>query len=97
MWPSDGGGAPAESERAELSVGMTPLDSATSVLRGVTTAVLDALLPPRCAACGEPVDRPRTLCLACWSRLSFIARPLCAICGNPFTPAPWAPTRAVPR
>jgi ComF family protein len=67
---------------------MTPLDSATSVLRGVTTAVLDALLPPRCAACGEPVDRPRTLCLACWSRLSFIARPLCAICGNPFETAP---------
>lgn len=60
----------------------------SGLARGVATVVLDALLPPRCAACGEPVDRPRTLCLACWSALTFITRPLCTVCGNPFETAP---------
>lgn len=55
---------------------------------GAATAVLDALLPPRCAACGEPADRPRSLCLACWSALRFVTRPLCAVCGDPFETAP---------
>lgn len=59
-----------------------------TLARGVSTIVLDALLPPRCATCDEPVDRPRTLCLACWSRVAFIAHPLCAICGDPFETAP---------
>lgn len=49
--------------------------------------MLDALLPPRCAVCGEPVDRPRTLCLTCWSGLCFLARPQCAVCGHPFETA----------
>ena len=55
---------------------------------GAATLVLDALMPPRCAACGEPVDRPRALCLACWSTLTFIGRPCCAVCGDPFEVAP---------
>lgn len=58
------------------------------ILRGAATAVLDALLPPRCAACGEAVDRPRTLCLGCWSALVFVTHPLCAVCGDPFETAP---------
>ncbi len=60
----------------------------TRVAGGAATLVLDALMPPRCAACGEPVDRPRALCLACWSTLTFIGHPCCAICGDPFEVAP---------
>ncbi|MEQ9332087.1 ComF family protein [Thalassobaculum sp.] len=56
--------------------------------RGVATVVLDALLPPRCATCDEPVDRPGSLCLQCWSGLTFVTRPLCAVCGDPFETAP---------
>ena len=56
--------------------------------RGVATVVLDALLPPRCATCDEPVDRPGCLCLECWSGLTFVTRPLCAVCGDPFETAP---------
>lgn len=67
---------------------MTRLDGVRLAVRGTATAVLDALLPPRCALCADPVDRPRTLCLACWSGLRFIARPLCAVCGDPFETAP---------
>ncbi|MDA1133127.1 MAG: double zinc ribbon domain-containing protein, partial [Proteobacteria bacterium] len=47
-------------------------------------AALDALLPPRCIACDEPVAAQGQLCAACWSRLRFIAPPHCACCGVPF-------------
>jgi len=63
-------------------------DAATAMASVLATVVLDALLPPRCAVCGEPVDRPRSLCLRCWSALGFVTRPLCAICGDPFETAP---------
>ncbi|AWK86176.1 ComF family protein [Azospirillum thermophilum] len=46
--------------------------------------LLDALLPPRCLACGTAVDRQGGLCAACWTRLTFIAPPCCACCGLPF-------------
>ena len=45
---------------------------------------LDTILPPRCLACGELVDRQGQICAACWPGLDFIARPYCAICGTPF-------------
>lgn len=67
---------------------MERFDRLSGLARGMVTIVLDALLPPRCAACDEPVDRPRSLCLGCWSALTFITRPLCAVCGNPFETAP---------
>jgi ComF family protein len=47
-------------------------------------AGLDLLLPPRCLACGTTVETNGQLCPTCWSRLSFIAPPLCDCCGLPF-------------
>jgi len=49
-----------------------------------STALLDALLPPRCLCCGTAVDRQGGLCPHCWTGLSFIAPPFCACCGLPF-------------
>lgn len=46
--------------------------------------VLDLVLPPTCAGCGEVLGEPHTLCPACWSRLTFLTRPCCAACGHPF-------------
>ena len=46
--------------------------------------VVDAILPPRCLACPEPVDTQGLLCSGCWSAFDFIARPFCARCGYPF-------------
>jgi ComF family protein len=46
--------------------------------------LLDALLPPRCFGCGAEIGRGGALCAACWSRVPFIAAPLCACCGVPF-------------
>src|SRR5262245_5805585 len=45
---------------------------------------LDALLPPLCLSCSAAVDAPGALCAACWSRVEFIAPPVCACCGFPF-------------
>lgn len=46
--------------------------------------VLTLLLPPRCLSCGVEVDAVGTVCPACWSRMRFIAAPVCACCGLPF-------------
>jgi ComF family protein len=53
-------------------------------LAGMGRTVLDAILPPRCLSCAGAVDRQGTLCLTCWSGLTFIAPPHCACCGEPF-------------
>jgi ComF family protein len=46
--------------------------------------LLDAVLPPRCLVCGAGVDRPQSLCGACWGGLAFLDGPACAQCGLPF-------------
>lgn len=48
------------------------------------SGLLDALLPPRCLACGCLVERPGALCGDCWESIEFIGPPLCACCGLPF-------------
>jgi ComF family protein len=59
---------------------MTAADLARLLGRGV----LDALLPPRCLACGAPVGDPGTLCPDCWEGVAFLGPPMCRICGFPF-------------
>lgn len=44
----------------------------------------DAILPPRCLATGEIVDRQGQLSATAWSAINFITAPLCAQCGQPF-------------
>lgn len=46
--------------------------------------VLDALLPPHCLACDEPVLDQGTLCPGCFSGLHGIVAPFCHNCGLPF-------------
>jgi ComF family protein len=53
-------------------------------LTGIGRAALDVILPPRCLSCAGQVDRQGTLCLPCWSALTFISPPHCACCGEPF-------------
>ena len=45
--------------------------------------VLDFALPPRCPGCGAIVSRGRTLCLECWSSLTFLTGQGCIRCGIP--------------
>lgn len=82
---------------------------AARVLRGAGNRMLDAVLPPRCLACGTIVEAAHALCAACWPRVRFLTEPLCASCGMPFefevaggsvcaacagTSRPWARARA---
>jgi len=57
---------------------------ALGLLRAAGLRAADALLPPRCLACGAIVPGDGALCGACWGGLSFIERPWCACCGLPF-------------
>lgn len=50
--------------------------------------LVDALLPPRCLASGEIVDRQGQLGANAWSAINFISNPLCARCGLPFAFGP---------
>ena len=45
---------------------------------------LDLLLPPRCAACDNPVSVQGQLCAACFGGTNFISAPFCSRCGVPF-------------
>lgn len=51
---------------------------------GAVTRILDWVLPPTCAGCGEVLEQSHTLCSACWGQLTFIAGPCCEACGHPF-------------
>ena len=46
--------------------------------------ILDLMLPPTCAGCGEVLEDAHTLCPACWGTLTFLTRPCCDACGHPF-------------
>lgn len=45
---------------------------------------LNAVLPPRCLACGAAVGQTGALCGPCWEGIDFLAPPLCRSCGFPF-------------
>jgi len=53
-------------------------------LRQIGRAAVDAVLPPRCLACGATVGEPDALCGRCWSAMTFFVAPWCARCGLPF-------------
>jgi ComF family protein len=53
-------------------------------IKAACRGVLDLLLPPLCARCGDAVSEPGQLCAACFQTLTFIAEPMCRRCGVPF-------------
>jgi ComF family protein len=66
---------------------LTPAAPLTSLVRrahGIARGALDTLLPPLCLSCSALVGEPGALCATCWSKVSFLAPPLCARCGFPF-------------
>ena len=53
-------------------------------LLGAGRMTLDALLPPRCLACGGAVETQGALCADCWQGINFLGAPCCTRCGLPF-------------
>ncbi len=60
------------------------LDASFARLRAPIRSILDAVLPPRCLACGVETDSAGALCSECWSKVDFLTPPHCACCGRPF-------------
>ena len=46
-------------------------------------AAIDAVLPPQCLSCGAVTDTTGKLCPTCWSKITWLAAPLCQCCGVP--------------
>lgn len=66
---------------------MGPSSSAFRLFPRIGRLALDALVPPLCLACDNPVADPGQFCAACFSRAHLIAPPLCDRCGVPFEAA----------
>ncbi|QQS14280.1 MAG: ComF family protein [Rhodospirillales bacterium] len=73
---------PLDALRRRLAA--APLPAVAAVARRWGRVALDAVLPPLCLSCGDPVDEPGALCAACWAKVEFVAPPACARCGYPF-------------
>lgn len=53
-------------------------------------AVVDAVFPPACPACGLPPAPLEPFCPACRDRIRFLTDPLCRVCGRPAAgPSAW--------
>ena len=61
-----------------------PLHQLQTATRWAGGRLVDMLLPPRCLASGEIVDRQGQLSAAVWRDIDFIAPPFCYRCGLPF-------------
>lgn len=57
-------------------------------LARVGRALVDALMPPACAACKAPASAAGLLCADCWAGLAPIGAGRCGTCGLPLPQAP---------
>ncbi len=55
-----------------------------NILKNVSLAVLDTILPPRCVITGEMVDKQGMIAPQAWAGIDFIGGPICYKCGVPF-------------
>ncbi len=60
--------------------------AAGGLLWRASSATLDLVLPPQCAACDAPVGTPGQLCATCFGTATLLAGPCCAHCGTPVDP-----------
>ncbi|WP_439598079.1 double zinc ribbon domain-containing protein [Falsiroseomonas sp.] len=61
-----------------------PSAPGSALFRRLGGAALDALLPPGCLTCEQPVERQGTQCADCFRGLTRVTAPFCARCGVPF-------------
>lgn len=60
------------------------MQAPAAIARSLFRPILDFALPPRCPGCGAITEEPHRFCLECWSQLTFLGAPCCAICALPF-------------
>ena len=54
-----------------------------ATLRALGRFALDALLPPQCLTCDQPVGEPGQFCASCFRLTSFVTPPACERCALP--------------
>ncbi len=64
---------------------MIALRPSWTAIERFATSFVDLALPHRCAMCGSVLGAERGVCGGCWAQLSFIAEPVCSVCGRPRT------------
>ena len=47
--------------------------------------LVDLAIPPLCLVCEAIIAEPGACCPGCWSKIRFIAKPICEITGAPFS------------
>lgn len=74
-----------------------PIAAPLAGLRSTLRALADIVLPPVCISCRQRIGAHGLLCGACWSRIDFIAPPLCDRLGIPlpYDPGPAPGERAL--
>jgi ComF family protein len=60
------------------------MNAAATLAHRALRPILDFALPPRCPGCGAITEAPHRFCFACWSALTFLGDPCCAVCALPF-------------
>jgi len=68
----------------EATAAVAPLTGLWRGLMAVGTAVVDAVLPPRCAACRAVTASDAGFCPECWTKLDFLVGAACSRCDVPF-------------
>ena len=61
-----------------------PTAGLREILGGASRSVKAFLFPDSCLACRRHVGSHGSLCPSCWSKVRFIAEPLCPVTGAPF-------------
>ncbi len=59
------------------------LRRAGALVLAASMRLVDTVLPPRCIACTEPIERHDGLCADCWAGVDFIQPPICDTLGIP--------------
>ena len=71
-------------EELAESAGLFQRGLLVNVSKMLWRGFLQALVPARCLACGEPVQDSASVCAVCWQKLKLLDEPLCDVMGTAF-------------
>lgn len=54
------------------------------VIQKFIKSIIDFIFPPQCYVCKKILEGEDGLCFECLSKINFISKPMCEVCGFPF-------------
>ncbi|MEM1040621.1 MAG: ComF family protein [Pseudomonadota bacterium] len=73
-----------QSKRAVSELSTTVFSALGTTVQRAFSSLCDVLVPPVCLSCENHVSQQGMVCAECWSQLSFLEPPWCAVMGTPF-------------